>query len=67
MVVKTKTYTATQIKAQEKKYKASQNRYIKGVEKPSTRENKKRAEELHYKAADEYEKLQEMRANRKRR
>ena len=66
MANKGKTYTAAQIKAQAKKYKAAENHYIKAVGKPPTRENKKRAEELHYKAADEFEKLQEMKANRKR-
>ena len=66
-MVNKKTYTTTQIKAQGKKYKVAASRYLKAVEKESpTRADKKHAEELHYKAADAFEKLQEMKANRKR-
>jgi len=55
-----KQYTTKQIKAQEEKYKKASARYMKSVAKPSTRENKERAVELHYKAADEFEKLTKM-------
>ena len=61
-----KTYTAAQIKAQAKKDKAAENRYIKAVGKPPTQANKKRAVELFNKSCDEFTKLQEMKANRKR-
>ena len=67
MANKGKTYTAAQIKVQSEKYEKAHARYMKAVAKKApTRENKKRAEELFSKAADEFEKLQEMRANRKR-
>jgi hypothetical protein len=62
----TKTYTAREIKLQETKYKKAIDRYVKGCGDAPTMKNKKRNEQLHYKASDEFEKYQKMLINKKK-